>query len=127
MMALSRRAVDPWCAALLAVAARRGRSSVCRMGCCAVVDWDPSEPCRPRVRPLKSLDVVEVDNGGGVGEVIELREEKALSIVNAEGYDTSADNFRLKGPGEKRGEGGASLMDELEAQSDEPTDVQAVA
>jgi len=54
---------------------------------CAVIDWDPRDPCRPKVTEITHF---EDDEGG---ETIDLREHHEISIVESEGHDVREYNF----------------------------------
>lgn len=58
---------------------------------CAVIDWDPRNPCRPTVR-----EILIGDEFGDEGEIIDLREHPGLTIVECDGFDVSEYNFYPK-------------------------------
>jgi HD-GYP domain-containing protein (c-di-GMP phosphodiesterase class II) len=56
---------------------------------CVVVDWDPRNPCRPVVAEISPFEDEMLEEL----ELIDLRENEHLSIIESEGQDVSAYNF----------------------------------
>ncbi|MBK7403458.1 MAG: HD domain-containing protein [Phycisphaerales bacterium] len=59
---------------------------------CAVVNWDPCDPCRPEVAVLEK-NALEPEGFREPREHLDLRHEPDLSIAEAEGQDVRADLF----------------------------------
>ncbi|MFG0291662.1 MAG: HD-GYP domain-containing protein [Phycisphaerales bacterium JB065] len=59
----------------------------------AVVDWDPSDPCRPSVQQIASLEEISSGSGTSTGVKYVLTERRDLTIVEADGRDVSEHNF----------------------------------
>lgn len=54
---------------------------------CVVIDWDARDPCRPKVREITHFDDEDL------GEVIDLREQTDLYVVECDGYKVDQYNF----------------------------------
>ena len=55
-----------------------------------VIDWDPRDPCRPKVKELTHFE----DQDEGL--VVDLRDHHELSVVEYDGFDVRAYNFYPK-------------------------------
>lgn len=65
---------------------------------CVVVDWTPLEPCRPVVQVMGDLD--ENPHRDRPPRRFDLRQERDMAIVQADGVDVAQDNFEPREPGE---------------------------
>lgn len=54
---------------------------------CVVIDWDARDPCRPMLREMTHFEDTEA------GEIIDLRGQRELSIVESDGFDVREFNF----------------------------------
>ncbi|GJM17934.1 MAG: c-di-GMP phosphodiesterase [Phycisphaeraceae bacterium] len=65
---------------------------------CAVAEWDPAHPCRPKVTPIGEVEVAELVRADPRGKVpiIDLAAKPELSVVEVDGEDVSEDNFELR-------------------------------
>lgn len=59
----------------------------------AVLDFDPHAPCRPRVQHLRHVGVETPIDPDALREVYDLRVDRTLRVVGAEGYDVRDDLF----------------------------------
>ncbi len=76
--------------ALIAVCPAYAPGSIVRLSDgrqCAVIDWDPRDTCRPTVRELTHFEDEEH------GEVVDLRRNTHLHIVECDGFDVGSYNF----------------------------------
>ncbi len=63
-----------------------------------VTDWSPDDPCRPQVESLGDLS--RGWNSRPHAERFDLRLRRDLTVISAEGFDVSGDNFEIAYPGE---------------------------
>ena len=63
-----------------------------------VTDWTPDDPCRPQVESLGDLS--RGWNSRPNVERFDLRLRRDLTVISAEGFDVSNDNFEIAYPGE---------------------------
>lgn len=66
---------------------------------CAVVSWDPLDPCRPKVAVLRSA-TLDPERFEEPSEWIDLREAPGVHIAEAEGHGVAADLFFPESPDE---------------------------